>query len=51
MEFVVFDFFYSHRLKGAESDVQGDFGNFNSADTNLLQDLGREVEAGGRRCY
>ena len=49
MQFVIFHFFYSHGLKGTESDVQGDFGDFNSAFANLFQDLRREVQAGGRR--
>src|SRR6266478_6087905 len=30
--------------------MQRDLGNFNPAGTNLLQDLGREVQAGRRRC-
>src|SRR5208282_462985 len=51
MQLVIFDFFYSHRLKGAESDVQRDLGNFNPACTNLLQDLRREMQAGGWRCH
>ena len=50
MQLVIFDFFYSHGLKGAKSNVQGDLGNFNSAATNLFQYLRCEVQAGrGRR--
>src|SRR5208283_3615464 len=39
MQLVIFHFFYSYRLKRAQSDVQCDLGNFNPASTNLLQDL------------
>jgi hypothetical protein len=46
MKLVIFHFFYSYRLKRAQADVQRDFGNFNPAGTNLLEDLGREVQAG-----
>ena len=49
MQFVVFHFFYSYWLKSAQSDVQGDLGDFNSASANLVQDFRREVQSGGRR--
>ncbi len=51
MQLVVFHFFNSHRLEGAESDVQRDLGNFDSASTNLLEDLRGEVQTGRRRRY
>ena len=55
MQFVILHFFYSHRLKCAEADVQRDLGDFNPAAPNLLQDLRREVQAsrgrGHRSCH
>jgi hypothetical protein len=49
VQFVVFYLLYSYRLKGPESDVQSDLGNFNSSSTNLLKDLWSEVQPGCRR--
>jgi hypothetical protein len=51
MQFVVFHFFGSHWLKGAQSDVQCDLGNLDPACANLPENLGREVQAGRRRRY
>src|SRR5271169_2320252 len=51
MQLVVFHFFYSYGLKGAEADVQRNLGNFDSACANLLEDMSREVRTRRPRCY
>src|SRR5271165_7540489 len=51
MQLVIFNFFYSYRLKSAESYMQGDLGNFNSASTNLFKRLRCEVQARRWCCH
>jgi len=48
---MIFDFFYSYRLKRAQAYVQRDLDNFNPAGANALEDFGCEVQAGRRGCY
>src|ERR1700722_19347356 len=51
VQFVVFDFLDSYRLKRAQANVQCDFGNLDPEAMDLLQYLRREVQASGRRRY
>src|SRR5690348_1176442 len=46
---VVFHFADANRLKGSETDVQGDLGDFDAAFPDPLQNFLREVQSGGWR--
>ena len=48
MKLVLFDFFYTDRLKGSQSDVEGDFCGLDAAVMKAGQNLRSEVEAGSR---
>ncbi len=49
MEAVLFHHFIPQWLKGPQADMQRDLGGLNAARADLLQDLRREVQAGGGR--
>ena len=48
MKLVLFDSFYTDRLKGSQSDVEGDFCSLDAAVMKAGQNLRSEVEAGSR---
>lgn len=47
MKFVILNFVDAHGLKGAEADVEGDLGSFDTAIVNVGKDFGSEMEPGG----
>ena len=49
MDLVLLDHFDADGLKGAESDVQGDFGDLDAAGADAVENFGREVQSGGWR--
>ena len=49
MQFVIFYALHPHRLKRTQADVQRDLGNFDPPRSDAIQDLGSEMQAGGRR--
>jgi len=51
MEFVIFDALDADGLKRSQADVQRDFGGFNAAVADAVEDLRREVKAGGGSGY
>ena len=51
MKLVLFDSFYTDRLKGSQPDVEGDFCGLDAAVMKAGQNLRSEVEAGGGRGY
>src|ERR1700722_1729501 len=49
VDFVIFEALGADRLKGAQADVESDFGDFDAAGPYALQDFGREVQTRGGR--
>ena len=51
VKLVIFDTILMHRLESSQADVKCEFGCFNSASCQLLQDLRREVQTRGWSSY
>ena len=51
MKSVILHFFGAHGLERAESDVESNFGDFDSPGANAIENFGREVQAGGGSGY